>query len=294
MFADLISDPPPLLVFEVSEDGVTGVRRDSADGAIAARAERSLEPGVIEAAATRPNVRQPEIIEGAVKEIIVDLGVTKRNETALILPDASTRLTVVEVESWPASNEERLQLLRERLAKTVPFDMESTRIAFQSDKTVDGYSVLVAMTPVEIVRQYEEVFDRCGLWPGYVEQSMAAALNLLPDGDMTLLAKLSGSSMTIAAVEQGMVRMIRGVDVALDGYSVMDDMIADLYPTRVFVEDQLEARVGRVALAGFGDLLPEALERLPREMDCSVAPLEAGGGAVGPRDAGIWGYLEAA
>ena len=293
MFADLISDPPPLLVFEVSEDGVTGVRRSAAGGDLDARAERPLEPGVVEAAATRPNVRQPEVMEAAVREILAEIGTARRNESALILPDASTRLTVVEVGSWPASNEERLKLLRQRLAKSVPFDMDSTRMAFQADKTANGYSVLVAMTPVEIVRQYEEVFDRCGLWPGYVEQSMSAALNLLPDGGMTLLAKLSGSSMTIAAVEQGRVRMIRGVDVSMDGYSVMDDMIADLYPTRVFVEDQLEARVERVALAGFGELLPEALERLPQEMDCTVAPLEARGVVVGPREAGIWGYLEA-
>jgi len=293
MFSDLISDPPPLLVFEVAEDGVTGVRRDGS-GKVQARAERPFESGVVEAAATRPNVRQPEVVEAAVQEILESLGSLKRTETALLLPDASTRLTVVEIESWPTANEERLKLLRERLAKTVPFDMESTRIAYQADRTASGYSVLVAMTPVEIVRQYEEVFDRCGLWPGYVEPSMSAALNLLPEGGMTLLAKLSGTSMTIAAVEQGLVRMIRGVDVALDGYSVMDDMIADLYPTRVFVEDQLDARVEQVALAGFGDLLPEALERLPAEMDCAVGPLEVDGSVVGPREAGIWGYLQTA
>ena len=193
MLSQLISDPPPLLVFELAEDWVTGVRRDPVSGEVGMRAERFFEEGVVDAAATRPNVRQPEVVEAAVREIVEELGGAKRTETAVLLPDAATRLTVLEVESWPSSNEERLRLLRERLAKSVPFDLESTRIAYQADKTATGHSVLVAMTPVEIVRQYEDVFDRCGLWPGYVEQSMCAALNLLPEGEMTLLAKLSGS-----------------------------------------------------------------------------------------------------
>jgi hypothetical protein len=69
-------------------------------------------------------------------------------------------------------------------------------------------------------------------------------------------------------------------------------MLADLYPTLVFVADNLGARVDRLALCGFGDLLTPALQRFPRELDCAVEGVRSPVGATSARECGIWGYLK--
>ena len=68
-------------------------------------------------------------------------------------------------------------------------------------------------------------------------------------------------------------------------------MIADLYPTFVFIADNLRRPVTKLILSGFDGLLDSALARLPGELDCEVEPLRSGQAVVGARDAGIEGFL---
>jgi hypothetical protein len=262
------------------------------------RAERSFAPGTLDPAPTRPNIVNVAELVVALSEVVDDLGPQKGSETALILPDASSRLTVLDfaADSLPGSGSEREKAIRERLAKTVPFDIDAARIVYQVSKLGEGHTVLVALTPVEIVRQYESALAQLGLWSGYVSTSTSAAMNLLSDGDMTLFAKLAPSgNLTLAAVEHGVARLVRSVDLGSLGErsdeNLIEDMLADIFPTQVFVADTIGQSVDRLVLCGFGDLLAPALIRFPKELGCPAESLKSDQGAVGRGDAGILGYL---
>ena len=294
----LIPDWPPLVVFEVDGAGVTAIRRNPKTLDVEARADRELAPGVLEVTPGHPNVRDPDVFGRAIAELVDELGPLSRPEAGLILPDGSSRLTVLEFDELPGKAEEREKLIRFRLAKSVPFDIETARLAYQLEKRGTMRAAVVAVTADEVVRQYERALQDLDLWPGFVSLSMASALNLAPREGMALFAKRSGHAMTMAAVEDGHVRMVRGVDLAPvydhdDPYRVLDDMLTDLYPTLVFVADNLGAPVSRLSLCGFGELLQPALERFPQELGCEVEPTRTPNGVVGPRDAGVWGYLAA-
>ncbi len=295
MALSLISDPPPLVVFEFDESGVTAVRRDARTLDIAAKAERSLDPGVLDVSVAHPNIRDIEAVERAVEEILVELGPLPRPEAAVILPDGASRLTLLDFDELPGSAEERQKLIRFRLLKSVPFDIESARIAYHVDKTGAGKRVFVQALSEEAVGQYERVLERFDLWPGYVGGSTVTTLNLLDPSGMTLLAKLSDRTLTMAAVDGGKLRMIRTVETALssagDEYRALQDLTSDLYPTLVFIADSLGAPAQHITMAGFGDLLEPALRELPRELGCDMEPLRSPFGPIGPREAGIWGYL---
>jgi hypothetical protein len=90
--------------------------------------------------------------------------------------------------------------------------------------------------------------------------------------------------------------MIRAVERAPESYDdadrALDDMLADLYPTLVFVADNLGAPVDRLALCGFGELLSPALQRFPGELDCAVEGVSSPQGPTGARECGIWGYMK--
>jgi hypothetical protein len=292
----LIEDPAPTLVMEVSTDGIVAVRRSSNGSAALLRAERSFAPGTLDPAPTRPNIANAGEFAAALGGALDDLGPRNGSETALILPDASSRVTVLDFDELPSGAEERLRLIRSRLTKAVPFDITAARIAYQVSAAGQGYSVLVALTPAEVVRQYEDALAHLGLWSGYVSVSSAAALNLLSDGDMILFVKLAPSGlMTLAAIENGIVRLVRSVDLgSLEARSpeeLLNDMLADIFPTQVFVADSLGQSVDQLVLCGFGEFLAPALERFPQELGCAAKPLESKEGPVGRRDAGMWGYL---
>ena len=290
-----VQDPPPLLVFEVSEQTVSAVRRNPKTYEVDARARRDLPPGVVDPAPGRPNVQQPQVLEEAVRETLEELGPVRRPDITVILPDACSRLTVLDFDQLPSDANERLGLIRWRLKKTVPFNIDEARISYRTWSAGKGTTALVAATPPEVVRQYETPFEHAGLWPGYVSLSSLSALNLLPDGEMVLFAKLAGSSMTMAAVEKGVVRMIRWVELTPGagsaGMDVWNDVAGDLYPTLVFVNDNFETPVSKVALCGFGESESGAYERLAAELGCPVEALHSPGGPLHVSDAGIWGYL---
>lgn len=296
LLRSLIEDPAPSLVMELTTDGVVAVRR-SADGTtVTARGERSFEPGTLDPAPTRPNITNAGEFADALGGVLDDLGPRNGAETALILPDASSRLTVLDFDAFPNSADDRVKAIRARLTKAVPFDIQAARISYQASKSNEGYSVLVALTPAEIVRQYEDALAQFGLWSGYVSVSSAAALNLLSDGDTILFAKLAPSgAMTLAAIENGVVQLVRSVDLgSLEGRledDLLSDMLADIFPTQVFVADSRGHAVEELVLCGFGEYLPAALQRFPKDLGCRVKPLESKAGPVGRRDAGIWGYL---
>ena len=155
MLGALTSDPPPLLVLELDEAGVVAIRRNARSLDAEARAERFFEPGVLDPAPGRPNIRDAQAVEEAVRSLLDELGPVKRNETALLLPDESSRLTVLDFDALPANQDERQKLFRFRLAKAVPFDVQEARLAAAVQRNGRGVSALVAITAAEVVRQYE-------------------------------------------------------------------------------------------------------------------------------------------
>lgn len=291
----LVQDPPPQLIFEIGYDGVSAVRQDSKTYQPVANAYRELPPGTLQTAPGRPNVQEPEIFAGVIESLLEELGPARSPDTALILPDGAARLTVLDFDNFPGDDKERLSLIRFRLKKTVPFDIERARIAYQPQSVSGGVSALVAVMLPDVVSQYEAPFKHAGLRPGYVSLSTAAALNLVDGSGVTMLAKLAGRSLTMAATQGGAVRALRTVAVApgvnLASPDSLRDILADLFPTFVFVGDSLGTPVTKLALCGFGTLLNDALVVWPSELGCEVEPLRASFGAVDGHDAGIWGYL---
>ena len=291
----LVQDPPPLLVFEISERSVTAVRRQSRSLDVEAKAERELAEGTILSSPGKQNVQSPDELEQAVESLFQELGPAKRPDAALLLPDACTRLTTLDFDQLPGDGRERLELIRLRLKKTLPFDATLARIAYQAQRTTAGWALLIAVTLPEVVKQYETPLQKVGLEPGFVAVSAASALNLVPADGMVLFVKLAARSLTIAAVEEGVVRLVRTVELAPDAdrsaSEVLEEMVIDLFPTTVFVADNLGAPVAKAVLCGFDHLLPAAVPYFSGELGVDVEPLRSPNGVIEGQEAGIWGYL---
>jgi type IV pilus assembly protein PilM len=280
----LLQDPPPEFIFELSPAGIalghTGKRVEIA--------YRPLDPDVLVISPVRDNVVRPDVLAAQVRELVPGNGSRKRRRAALILPDYSVRVLVLDFDAFPSDPKEQVSLIRFRLRKSLPFDVDTAASSYyvQQPAGRQGADVVVAVAPLEIVARYEAPFRSLGFHVGWVTTSVLAALELVPETGIRLLAKRSGAVLSLAVAQGGTVRLLRTIELAS---AEAAEALSHLYPTVAFVEDQMGARPERLHVCGFPPALSAQLEP---ELGIPVEPLRSRFGSPGESNAGLLGYLE--
>jgi type IV pilus assembly protein PilM len=280
----LVQEPPPAMAFEISEAGIAAAR-------IGSKAEvefRPLKPGSLSVSPLKENIIDPDAFSLAVRALAGGSGTRKRKDVALILPDFSTRMAVVDFDEFPSDPKDQLSLIRFRLKRSVPFDVELAAVSYWvqmgANKRAD---VLVVLAPLEIISRYEAPFRAAGMNPGFVTTSVVSALELAPEAGLSVLAKITGRVLTVVVRDKGVVKLVRCLEVASQEW---DDIVAVLLPTFVYVEDNLSGRVEHLILCGFGES-DEARGRYQEELGVTTEPLRSPLGIPGENNAGLLGYL---
>lgn len=284
----VFKDPPPAFAFEVSEAGIAFAPA-SRPGEVRFH---PIEPGVISVTPVRDNVQRPEIFAAHVAALAPDASGRKRYTAALILPDHSARVQVLDFDSFPSSADEQRALIRFRVKKSVPFDVESAAVSYfvQPAKANGKLEVVAAVSALEIVARYEAAFRSAGFIPGLVTTSSLAAMNLVPTSGLTLIAKLSGRILSVLVCQATHLKLVRTVE--LDDVE-SDNILSVLHPTVAYVEDELAARPDRLLLCGFGSNTFTWAADWQTELGIQVEGMESKLGLPGPYNAGLLGYLAA-
>ncbi len=283
----LLRDPPPEFVFEISEDALSLARTRNAATVVT----QELPPGVVSASPLRDNVLLPELFASEIARLVPPAAGRKRRTAALILPDYSARLSVLDFDSFPEKAEDQEALIRFRVRRSVPFDIDSAALSYWRQNSPGGKSheVVVAVTPAEIVARYEAPFRALGIQPGFITASQVAACELIPLDGISVLAKINGRVLTVLVSHLGVLKLVRSLELTERSIA---EIAADLYPTFVYIEDNLQAAATRLLLCGFGDLEPAATQQFQAEMAVPVEPLRSRLGAVNGNNAGLLGYLQ--
>ena len=283
----LLREPPPDFVFEVSEAGISAARARKFSGV----AFEALPPGAISASPLRDNILDSDAVARAVQVLAPSANARKRRTAALILPDYTARLVVVDFDSLPDKPEEQEALIRFRMKRSVPFDVESAALSFwrQSSPGGKSYEVIVALTPPEIIARYETPFRAANIHPGFVTLSSLAALELVTPEGITAIAKVNGHVLTVTVVHQGVVKLIRSLE--LTEFSLAE-ISADLYPTFIYIEDTFHGPAAKLVLCGFGELESEALSQFRSELGIPVELLHSRLAALNGQNAGLLGYVQ--
>jgi len=280
----ILLDPPPGMAFEVSEAGIAAAR-------IGARTEldfQALKPGVLAISPIKQNVLDEAQFAAAIKSLASTHAARKGKDAALILPDFSTRTTVLDFDSFPDEVEEQLALIRFRLKRSVPFDVESAAVSYWPQPGAKRFDVVVVMTPLEIVARFEAPFRAAGLNPGLVTTSSLAALELAPEGGLTMIAKLTGRALTLLVRDKSTLKLVRCVELpAVE----LADVAAVLAPTFVYMEDNLGGRAEKLWLCGFGSRADDAQRLFQDELSVETEQMRSPLGTPGEHNAGLLGYL---
>jgi type IV pilus assembly protein PilM len=213
--------------------------------AFAALPAGALVPGIEE-----PNLRAPEAVASAIREALGQVSPRSRAVTA-VLPDTVVRVFVLDFDALPAKAAEAVPVLRFRLRKMVPFDVEHAGVSYQvlsEDKT--ECRVLTAVLPGPILAEYEGAVRAAGYEPGAVLPASLAALAALDSMEAVLTANLSGLALTTCVANGEDLLLYRTLDLPEDPGVRATEIQRGIAVAAAYYEDKLGARPRRLHYTG--------------------------------------------
>jgi len=268
--------PHPSMVVEIASNHVAAARWGGSRGHLESYAIEPLPSGAVMPSPVDANIPQPDTVKSALRRVFSRVP-HHGGQLALLIPDPVVRVFILQFETLPRRADEALPLLRWRLKKSVPFDVDETVVSWmrQESKT-EKLDVVTAVARQRIVREYEGIIESFGATPGVVLSSTLAALPLLEDRGATLLVRMSGRTLTTVIVRLGNLVVYRSSELARDALSLDPRLVLDeIFPAIAYYQDTWGGSPERACLSGFGSQHEAFSRALSQELNVSAAPLSA-------------------
>ena len=207
----------------------------------------AIVPGIGE-----ENLRAPEIVANAVRSTLGQVS-PRTHAVTLVLPDTVVRVFVLDFDSMPSKAAEAIPILRFRLRKMVPFDVEEAGVSYQvlvENKT--ECKVLAAVLPGAILAEYEGAVRAAGYEPGAVLPTSLAALGVIDSDEPVLAANLGALAMTTSITYGQDLLLYRTLDLPDEPDQRLDEVQRGIAVAAAFFEDKVGARPKVLHFAGIG------------------------------------------
>lgn len=289
--------PKPKLACEIAADRVLAGRLSDAGGGLEACAAHELPPGSVVPDLVENNLRQRNTVCDGIEEALGSVAGRSRDVIAIV-PDAAVRVALVDFDTLPSDHEEALGVVRFRLKKSLPFDVDKAKVSFHAQKVNDEVRVVAAVALASVVEDYESAFRDAGFSPGVVLPSMLAALGAADAKRPTLVVKVDAHTTSIAILNDEQLQLFRTLENTR-GVTITGEQLAEeVYPSVVFFQDTYHLNIERIYVAGLseaGGAAPALRAQTGAELQELVASAQLGASAGGSvprwRMAGVVGAL---
>jgi type IV pilus assembly protein PilM len=235
---------PPVAV-ELAPDGVLAAALPG-PGQPAVYAFEPLPAGALIPNIGEPNLRAPEVIAAAIRTALGQVSPRTRSIT-VILPDTLVRVFVLDFDTLPSKAAEAIPVLRFRLRKMVPFDVEHAGLTYQIlSESKSETKVLAAVIPGPILTEYEAAVRAAGYEPGAVLSSSLAALEAIDSMESVLGANLSALALTTSIANGSDLLLYRTLDLPEDPELRMLEVKRGVAVACAYFEDKLGARPSKL------------------------------------------------
>jgi type IV pilus assembly protein PilM len=242
----------PRLACEIAADRVLVGRLAEDRRSLEACAARELAPGSVIPDLVEGNLRQRDAVTAAVQSALSSVA-GRSHDLIAVVPDAAVRVVLLEFDALPSDPEEAVGVVRFRMKKSLPFDVDKARVSYHSQKTADGVRVVAAVALASVVEDYEATFRDAGFSPGVVLPSMLAALGAAEGQRPTLVVKVDAHTTSIAILNAGQVQLFRTLENTR-GVTITGEQLAEeVYPSVVFFQDTYHLNIEKIFVAGLSD-----------------------------------------
>lgn len=244
-----LSDTKKLkIACEIGADRVVAARATEVGDSIEACTTRNLPLGSVTPGLTNANIGDRSAVAGAVADVLGAVGGRQR-DIIVVIPDAACRIALLDFDDLPVKPLEADSVVRFRLKKSLPFDVDRARLSFDVRRASTTVRVVAVVALPSVIEEYESVVRDAGYAAGVVVPSTLAALSAVDSSSPVLVAKLASDTVSLAIAHQDDLLLFRTIEVtggAIDG----EQLAEDAYPSLVFFQDTYGLKVERVLVGG--------------------------------------------
>jgi type IV pilus assembly protein PilM len=248
----------PRLACEIAPDGIFAAGSASMESPLDATAYVPLRDS-ISAGLSAPMFRDRGAVAAALRSALDSVSPNGRDWT-LILPDACTRVLLLDFDTLPAKPQEILPLVRFRMRRMIPFDADTAAVSYQLLKPASTpgkaapVQVIAAAMPAEVRDEIESLMRESEREPGTLLPATLAALAAVPEIGSHLLVHTGEHSITTAITRNGELLLYRRTE---HSEAEPGEMAQAILVAAAYYEDTLHTTLEEVWVAGFET--PDAL-----------------------------------
>jgi type IV pilus assembly protein PilM len=250
----------PAVACEIRPEGVIAARGGKKHGETVL-AFSPLHEGAVASGLKVPNLVDASAVRSALQSALGDIN-ARTGAITLIVPDASARVLLLDFDTLPSKRQEALSVVRFRLRKMVPFDVEGAAVSYQVMSQKNGQlNVLVTVMPGEVLEEYENAVREAGYEPGAVLPSTLAAAAALESDSATLMVNRAGASVTTAVTQGDEMLLHRSMDLPAEPMAREEEMAQAVITALAWYEDTLKTLPSTMYYAGMGGASAAAQSR---------------------------------
>jgi type IV pilus assembly protein PilM len=291
------SAPKPKLACEIAADRVLAGRLSDNGSGLEACAARELAPGSVVPDLVENNLRQRDAVRQGIEDTL-GMVAGRSHDVIAVVPDAAVRVMLVEFDSLPSDHDEALGVVRFRLKKSLPFDVEKAKVSYHAQKLKDEVRVVAAVALGSVMEDYEAAFRDAGFNPGVVLPSTLAAIGAASASRPTMVIKVDAHTTSIAILNQDQLQLFRTLENSR-GVTITGEQLAEeVFPSVVFFQDTYHLDIQQIYVAGLpesGGAAPALKSQTGADVQELVSSAQLGTASAGSvprwRMAGVVGAL---
>jgi type IV pilus assembly protein PilM len=226
----------------------------SAPGQAPTYASEALAALIVTPGLKEGNLLDPPAVSAAIRAALGQVQ-PRLKAVTVVVPDSAVRVFVLDFDTLPTKQEEALPVLRFRLRKSVPFDVEQAGISYQvlsegSSRLETQWKVLAAIMPGPVLAEYESAVRSAGYEPGAVLPASLAALAAIDSQEAVLAVNLGARALTTSIVSGSDILLYRTVELPLDVEEQKGEVQRAIAVSAAFYEDRLQVRPHRLLYSG--------------------------------------------
>jgi type IV pilus assembly protein PilM len=242
----------PKLACEISADRVVAGRIADNGRRLAAYNGYELRQGCVVPDLMETNLRLRNEVSACIKDVLGGLG-GRTKDVVAVLPDVAARVVLLDFDMLPDNPEEAEGVVRFRLKKSLPFDVDKAKVSYHAQASGQGLHLVTAVALSSVVEEYEAAFHDAGYSPGVVMPSMLAALGAADAQRPSLVLKVDQRTISIAILNNEHLLLLRTLENTR-GMTITGEQLAeDVYPSVVFFQDTYQMNIERIFVAGLPD-----------------------------------------
>jgi type IV pilus assembly protein PilM len=256
----------PRLACEITSVGVVAARPGNSEHEVVS-GFAPLRQGVLTPGLKTPSFTDRAAVANALRQALNEVSV-KESQLTVVIPDAAVRVLLLDFDTLPPKLADALPILRFRLRKLVPFEVEDAAISYQVMPGKPGtVRVIAAVMPGPVLAEYESAVREAGYEPGVVLPSTLAALAAISTEEPSLVVNRNGASVTTAITRQNELLLHRTLELTEkellpeeNSWRAREELQQSVNVAMAYFEDTLQSPPRYLLSCGLGG--PEELVRL--------------------------------